>query len=486
MRASGILLPISSLNNRYGIGTFGLEAYKFIDFLNDSGQKFWQVLPLGPTSFGDSPYQTFSVFAGNPYFVDFDLLKDEKLLEYNEYQNMVCSEGDIDYLFQYENRYLILKKAYKRFKGDEKYNKFLNDNKDWLNDYAMFMAIKSITPKSSWEQWDRDYRFRQGEKYQLFIEKNKDEIDFWKFIQYCFLKQWKDLKNYANKKGIKIIGDLPIYVAYDSSDIWSNPLNWQLDGNLMPLAVAGCPPDEFALDGQLWGNPLYNYSLMAKDGFSWWINRFKHAFELFDYVRVDHFRGFEAYYSIPYPARNAKSGSWVKGPGLSFFQKIKEKLGNLNIIAEDLGFLTDKVYQLRDDAGFMGMKVLQFAFNHDKESEYLPHNHIKHSICYTGTHDNPPTKAWLKILNEKDLTFLYKYLDIKNDDEALEKVIEAALASVCNFSIIPMQDYLGLGEEARINRPATIGGNWLWRLKDNDLNKELSAKILTWTKTYKR
>ncbi|MCK9536912.1 MAG: 4-alpha-glucanotransferase [Bacilli bacterium] len=486
MRESGILLPVSSLNDLYGIGTLGKEAYKFIDFLSAAGQRLWQVLPLGPTSFGDSPYQTFSVFAGNPYFIDFELMQEEGLLVFEDYRQMASPEGNIDYLYQYQNRFSVLRKAYNRFTVSYDYNCFIIENKFWLDDYALFMAIKKTMPEASWDKWDTEYRFRQGRKFISFLEENQDELGFWRFVQYCFFKQWHQLKAYANCKKVKIIGDLPIYVAYDSSDVWSNPLNWQLDGTLTPLAVAGCPPDAFSPDGQLWGNPLYNYTLMAEEGYSWWIERIRHAFNLYNYLRIDHFRGFEAYYAIPFPAANARNGTWIKGPGIGFFRKIQQKLGELNIIAEDLGFLTDAVYKLRDETGYMGMKVLQFAFNHQEDSEYLPHNHIKKAVCYTGTHDNLPTKAWFKTISQGDLDFVYRYLGIGDSGEEVEKFIKAALASVCEIVIIPMPDYLELGSEARFNTPATLGGNWLWRLKSNDINNVLAKKIYEWTKLYRR
>lgn len=486
MRQSGILLPVSSLNDRYGIGTFGQVAYRFIDFLEAAGQRFWQVLPLDPTSFGDSPYQTFSVFAGNPYFIDFAILTAEGLLKPEEYQHMISPEGNVDYLFQYQNRFSVLRKAYRRFAADENYNRFIAANKYWLDDYALFMAIKQTVPEQSWDKWEPEYKFRQGRKFTSFIDKNQDEIDFWRFIQYCFYKQWMKLKAYANSKKIKIIGDLPIYVSYDSSDVWSNPLNWQLDGNLIPLVVAGCPPDAFAPDGQLWGNPIYNYTLMAQEGYTWWIDRFRHAFELYDYLRIDHFRGFEAYYAINNSAKNARNGTWIKGPGIGFFRRIKEKLGELNIIAEDLGFLTPEVYKLRDSAGFMGMKVLQFAFHHQEDSEYLPHHHTYKSVCYTGTHDNLPTKAWFNTLSEADYAFVLRYLGINSPAEQVEKFVKAALASVSAISIIPMQDYLESDITSRLNTPATLGGNWLWRLKGRNLNDKLALKIYEWTKLYKR
>ncbi|HHZ18201.1 MAG TPA: 4-alpha-glucanotransferase [Acholeplasmataceae bacterium] len=486
MRGSGILLPVSSLNNPYGIGALGKEAYAFIDFLAAAGQRFWQVLPLGPTSYGDSPYQTFSAFAGNPYFIDFDLLRADGLLEPDDYQWMASGDGDIDYAFQYRFRYQVLRKAYRRFRPDEEYRRFLRENERWLDDYAVFMAIKSVKPEGAWDRWDEALKFRRGTAFTEFFASNREETGFWTFLQYCFYRQWERLKAYANAKGIIIIGDLPYYVAYDSSDVWANPHAWQLDGDLAPLAVAGCPPDAFSIDGQLWGNPLYDYAKMAAEGYSWWIARFRHAFKIYDWVRIDHFRGFEAYYAIPYPAKTARSGAWIKGPGSALFKRIKEELGSLPIIAEDLGYLTEDVHRLLEETGFMGMKVLQFAFDHRDDSVYLPHHHVKNAVCYPGTHDNPPVKAWFTALAPEDRKFVSDYLGIRGPEEAVERLVKAALASVCAIAIIPMQDYLELGATARLNTPATLGGNWRWRLREGDLDPALAKKISAWTKIYRR
>lgn len=486
MRGSGILLPVSSLNNPYGIGTLGKEAYEFIDFLAAAGQKYWQVLPLGPTTYGDSPYQTFSAFAGNPYYIDFDFLREDGLLAPEDYNLMKTDEGDIDYFYQYRNRYKVLRKAYGRFRHDKAYREFDVENESWLKDYAVFMAIKNETPEGAWDRWDEPLKFRKGAAFHDFIAAKREEIGFWKFLQFFFHKQWRRLKAYANRAGIKIIGDLPYYVAYDSSDVWAAPLNWQLDSNLAPLSVAGCPPDAFSPEGQLWGNPLYNYAKMAEEDYSWWVERFRHALSLYDCLRIDHFRGFEAYYAIPRQADTARHGAWIKGPGSGLFRKIAEKLGELPIIGEDLGYLTEDVYKLRDEAGFMGMKILQFAFDHRDDSIYLPHNHVKNAVCYPGTHDNPPTKAWFASLSPPDLAFVYEYLGIREPGEAVERFIKAALASACDIAIIPMQDYLELGAEARLNTPATLGGNWRWRLKKGQTNAELAAKISAWTKLYRR
>jgi 4-alpha-glucanotransferase len=489
MRASGILLPISSLPSPYGIGTLGKEAFEFVDFLKKAGQSYWQVLPLGPTSYGDSPYQTFSAFAGNPYFIDLDLLAKEGLLKQNEYRHLETPNPElVDYEYQYFNRFKVLRLAYSRFNPPKEsdFEKFIEDNKKWLDDYALFMSIKGLHNDQSWWLWEEKYKKRNREALEEFIETHQSDIGFWKFVQYYFFKQWLALKNYANQKGIEIIGDIPIYVAQDSSDVWSNPLDWQLDENLDPIDVAGCPPDAFAITGQLWGNPIYNYEKMEKEGFGWWIERIKESFKLYDVVRIDHFRGFEAYYAIPYGHPTAEFGRWVKGPGMKLFQRVKDVLGDVRIIAEDLGFLTPEVYQLLADTGYPGMKILQFGFDPYNDSEYLPHNYKRNSYVYTGTHDNMTVRSWFKILNEAEKAFVKAYLDFEDDEKVAEKMIKVCLASVCKVAVIPLQDYLEQGDEGRINVPSTLGGNWVWRIKSDVLTEELHQKIYSWCKTYRR
>jgi len=490
MRGSGILLHISSLPNPYGIGTFGKEAYEFVDFLKKSGQKYWQVLPLGPTSYGDSPYQTFSAFAGNPYFIDLDLLCEKNLLEKKEYAVLRTENQDaVDFSFQYQYRFRILKLAFNRFLkiGDfDDFMEFAAANCEWLDDYAMFMAIKDNMPEGNWGGWRDNLKTRQPEALELFRSRHLDDINFWKFLQYEFAKQWQALKTYANENGIKIIGDMPIYVAYDSSDVWANPKYWQLDSELNPAAVAGVPPDSFAVTGQLWGNPLYNYDLMENEGYQWWIKRISESLKLFDVVRIDHFRGFEAYYSVPFTDKTAENGVWVKGPGMRLFTKVKEALGDVNIIAEDLGFLTKEVYDLLRDCGYPGMKILQFGFNSESDSEYSPHNYVKNSIVYTGTHDNLPIEAWIGTLSEENYQYFTDYLQIKNRNDAGFRAILECLKSVCDTAVIPMQDYLGLGEEARFNRPSFLGGNWVWRIRKSALTPKLAEKINYWVKVFRR
>ena len=390
MRAGGILLHISSLPGNYGIGTFGDRAYGFVDFLAKAGQKYWQVLPLGPTSHGDSPYQTFSAFAGNPYLIDLDLLVRAGLLMPEECQGLEPKRPNrVDYAQQYQNRFPVLKATYRRFTGNAEFARFKEEQAFWLDDYALFMAIKSLKPEVDWSKWDFPYRNRSRKVLAEFIASNHDEIEFWKFVQYMFFRQWFNLKAYANAHGINIIGDMPIYVSYDSADVWAHPDQWQLDDRHRPELVAGVPPDAYSPVGQLWGNPIYDYEAMEQDGFSWWVKRIRHALTLFDVVRIDHFRGFESYWAVHAGALDARDGRWYKGPGYKLFARIRQELGAVNIIAEDLGFLTPEVHELRKACGFPGMKVLQFGFDHKADSEYAPHNHEYNAVIYSGTHDNP-------------------------------------------------------------------------------------------------
>lgn len=489
MRKSGILLHISSLTSPYGIGTLGKEAYEFVDFLKRAGQSYWQVLPIGPTSYGDSPYQTFSAFAGNPYFIDLDTLVQEGLLENEELVEYINHDKYINYEWLYNTRFVILKKAYNRFikqNNKDDFIKFCKENDFWLHDYALFMSIKNSSVEGNWHGWEKKYAFREPSAMEKFEKSHQEDILFWMFIQFKFFEEWGKLKQYANSNGIKLIGDMPIYVAYDSSDVWADPKHWQLDEDLVPTVVAGCPPDYFAKTGQLWGNPIYDYDLMAKEGFPWWISRIRKSFELFDVVRIDHFRGFEAYYSIPYSHKTAEFGNWVKGPGLPLFEAVKKELGDLDIIAEDLGFLTEGVYKLLKDCGYPGMKILQFGFNPYEDSEYLPHNYTNNSICYTGTHDNMTLKEWLSKLTYDEKKFVYEYANINHDGEAIDKLIKCCLSSVSNTCVIPLRDYLELGPEGRFNTPSTLGGNWVWRMNKDDLTYELCDRILRNTKIYKR
>lgn len=492
MRRSGMLLPIASLPSKYGIGSFSKEAYDFIDILEESGQSLWQILPIGPTGYGDSPYQSFSTFAGNPYFIDLDELVEEGLLSEEECNSYDWGSNNeyIDYEKIYLSRFKILKKAYERsnISKNKIFKEYCEINKWWLHDYALYMSIKDSFGSKSWIEWDDEIRSRKEEAISKYEEKLKDDIIFYKYQQYLFTKQWSKLKAYANKKGISIIGDIPIYVALDSSDTWANPELFQLDKDCMPTAVAGCPPDSFSKTGQLWGNPLYYWEYHKHTDYEWWIKRIEYSFKLYDIVRIDHFRGFDEYYSIPYGEKTAINGVWKKGPGLDLFKYIKEKLGNVEIIAEDLGFLTESVKQLLKDTGYPGMKIIQFAFDSREESDYLPHNYDKNCIVYTGTHDNSTIKGWYEEISLQDKRMCVNYMNNKYTRENIIHwdFICLAMRSVANTCIIPVQDYLGLGNEARINVPSTLGDNWKWRMKSDCFSKNLIKKIKMLTKLYGR
>lgn len=477
MRSSGILMPVFSIPSPYGIGTFGKESYKFIDFLKDAGQSYWQILPLNPTNYGDSPYQSFSSFAGNPYFIDIDFLIKEGLITETEAQS--CDFGSdnfkIDYGKLYENRLPLLKKAFLRFKPDKDFYDFCFQNSYWLDAYAKFCALKIKNNFSAWLDWtDND------------ISGAENEVEFNKFLQYKFFSQWYKLKKYANEKGIKIIGDIPIYAALDSADVWSDKAQFLLK-NGKPVAVAGCPPDAFTAKGQLWGNPLYDWGYMKSDGFTWWKRRLGAAFKMYDVLRIDHFRGFESFYAIPANDKTAENGKWIKGPGIEFFNEIKKEFGNeLPIIAEDLGFLTPQVKKMLKETGFPGMKVLQFAFDSREESDYLPHNYEKNCVVYTGTHDNDTVLGWAKSAPEEDIAFAEKYLNANRKNAFNFVMIRAAMASVANTAIITMPDLLSAGSEARINTPSTLGQNWQWRINGICLNGWLAEIIRDLTETYAR
>lgn len=491
-RASGILLPIASLPSRYGIGTFSRCAYDFVDFLERAGQRYWQILPLGPTGYGDSPYQSFSTFAGNPYFIDLDQLAEEGLLSEEECEAIDAQEDGqyIDYQKLYETRFDILRKAYERSSLAEKpeYQDFLEENKEWLEDYCLFMAVKDWFGGKSFAEWDEDIRLRRPEAVERFRELLAEEIDFYRFQQFYFQKQWYRLKKYANSHGVEIIGDIPIYVAFDSADTWSEPALFQFDENGTPSAISGCPPDGFSATGQVWGNPLYDWEYHEKTGYAWWIKRMRRCFRLYDIVRVDHFRGFDEYFSIPYGQDTAQGGHWAKGPGIALFHALQKELGETRIIAEDLGFLTDSVIRFVRDTGYPGMKVLEFAFDSREESNYLPHTYTQNCVAYTGTHDNQTVVGWFRSLPEEDYRMAVRYLDLKREDEneINWKMIRTVLASVADTVIIPIQDYLGLDDAARINTPSKLGGNWIWRMKKNALTEEMEKKIRELTELYGR
>ncbi len=489
MRRSGVLLPISSIPSQYGIGTFSKEAYKFIDFLEEAGQTLWQILPLGPTGYGDSPYQSFSTFAGNPYYIDL-----EEFIELGFITKADCdavnfgSGNSVDYEKIFFGRFPLLRKAFENSKiaADPKFQKFITDNAYWLDDYALYMAIKDSLNGESWISWEEPIKRRDRKVLEICKKEYTEDILFYQFQQYYFSKQWTKLKAYANKKGIQIVGDIPIYVAFDGSDTWANPELFQLKPDGEPIAVAGCPPDAFSPTGQLWGNPLYNWEYHTETKFDWWMKRIAYCFELYDVVRIDHFRGFDEYYSIPYGEPTAENGEWQQGPGMAIFDTMKKVLGDKPVIAEDLGFLTDSVLELVANTGYPGMKILQFAFDTREDSDYLPHNYSRNCVVYTGTHDNDTTVNWYDTLAKADQAFALEYIGITEKDNVCKSLIRMALSSVADTAIIPMQDYLELGKEARFNTPSTLGENWKWRLDEKDITKKLAKEIHSLTKLYSR
>lgn len=494
-RSSGILLHISSLPSKYGIGCFSQAAYNFVDWLSEAGQSYWQILPLGPTSYGDSPYQSFSSFAGNPYFISLETFIGIGILTKEECDEIDFGEieNSINYSSLYKNRYTLLYKAYKRsnISMDPKFQSFIIENNYWLDDYALFMAMKNKFNGSQWTEWDEDIKLRKSEAITRYSEELREEIEFQKFIQYHFYLQWSALKNYANSKGIKIIGDIPIYVAFDSADAWANPQLFQFNEDNVPIAVAGCPPDGFSATGQLWGNPLYKWEYHKQTNYKWWISRLSHCFTLYDVLRIDHFRGFDEYYSIPYGAENAMNGHWEKGPGIDIFIKIKEILGEKEFIAEDLGYMTDSVRKLVKDSGFPNMKVLEFAFDSRDtgcRNDYLPHNYNLNCIAYTGTHDNQTIKSWFNTISKEEQNMAREYLCDFNTptNELYKSFISLIMRSNAKLCVIPMQDYLGYDDSCRMNEPSTLGKNWKWRLKNKDLADNLKHYIYRISELYGR
>ena len=487
-RSAGILLAISSLPSKYGIGSFSKEAYRFVDWLRSAHQSYWQILPMGPTGYGDSPYQSFSTFAGNPYFIDLDTLVDQRLLTDSECSEMDWGEDDryVEYSKIYNGRYSLLRKAYERWKmiDSMEFSLFMDENSDWIYDYSLFMAVKDSFGGIPWTEWPQDIRNRQPDAVQQMQVKLADEIHFQQYMQYLFYTQWNALKSYANKNHIRIIGDIPIYVAMDSADVWAHPELFRLDEDRRPYEVAGCPPDGFSETGQLWGNPIYDWELNRQTGYSWWIARMRHSYKLYDVVRIDHFRGFDEYYAIPYGEETAANGKWKKGPGMDLFRNIEKALGKRDVIAEDLGFVTDSVRKLVHDSGFPGMKVIQFAFDSREPGNYLPYTYTSCSVVYTGTHDNVTTEGWCQSASLEDVHHACRYLRCKPED-LTEAMICACLSSVSDMAVIPMADWLHLGAEARINTPSTQGSNWQWRLT-TPLTALLADHIAELTALYDR
>ena len=495
MRTAGILMPITSLPSPYGVGTLGQCARDFIQFLHRAGQTYWQILPICPTGYGDSPYQSFSSYAGNPYMIDFDDLKKEGLLQEEEYASISWGDNParVDYSLLYSHKFSILRIACSRISGvlSERFQTFCKEQNVWLNDYALYMSIKDYYDGQSWQEWPETLQKREKDSLEAIRQELTDEILFWKKVQFLFFYQWDKLKAYAEENNIKIIGDLPIYVSYDSADVWAHPEEFQLDENLCPIEVAGCPPDGFSADGQLWGNPLFNWDYMKETGYQWWVNRIAYQSKIYDVIRIDPFRGFDEYFSIPYGDTDARGGHWEKGPGIDLFRKIEQALGWKQVIAEDLGYMTDSVRHLVYESGFPGMKVLEFAFDSRDSgcaSDYLPHNYPENCVAYTGTHDNETIVGWWKSITAAERKLARDYLcDYATPEEELYKCfISLIMRSAARVCVIPMQDYMGLDNRFRMNKPSTVGINWKWRIKKRDLTKKLQKEIHDVTLRYGR
>ena len=494
MRSSGILMPVFSLPGKYGIGCFSAEAYKFVDFLKEAKQSYWQILPLGPTGYGDSPYQSFSTFAGNPYLISLEDLIAQGLLTEQECDAADFGDGrEVDYGKLYLGRWDLLRKAYERsgHKETAEFAAFKKENEFWLGDYALFMAVKKAHAGAGLSSWEPNIRDYEPEAVQAWSEKMQEEVGYYEYLQFEFARQWKKLRDYASAQGIRIIGDIPIYVSADSADFWAHRELFQLDERGRIRMIAGVPPDGFSATGQVWGNPLYDWAQHKETGYDWWIRRIAKCKELYDVIRIDHFRGFDEYFAIPAESETAADGHWEKGPGKDLFDAIKAALGETPIIAEDLGYVTDTVRQLVRDTGFPNMKVLEFAFDSRDSSgalEYLPYRYQRNSVVYTGTHDNETLRGWIDSILPIERKQVCEYLDVRTKDpqEIVEKMIIACFSSVADFCIIPIQDYLGLDNSARINQPSTNGKNWKWRVRKEDLSGPLAARIADMTAMYGR
>ena len=488
MRKSGILMHISSLPGPWGIGTMGKSAYEFVDFLQAAGQSYWQILPLSPTGYGDSPYQSFSTFAGNNYLIDPELLRQQGLLTQAELDAFQWGDGcRVDYGNLYENRGKLLHHAFRRFVPDRDYEKFVKENSDWLADYALFIALKRKLGGQCWYNWTLGLMMRVDAALASYRRELDEPIRFQYFLQYIFYRQWHDLKRYANEKGIRIIGDVPIYVPLDSADVWANPGLFQLDSNRWPKKVAGCPPDSFTADGQLWGNPLYDWDIMKATGYRWWIKRLQTATQLYDVVRLDHFRGFESYWAIPATDSTAKNGNWMPGPGMDFIRTLQNAFPQGQFIAEDLGYVTPEVRRLQMDSGYPGMKVMEFAFDSREAGNYLPHLYPANSVCYTGTHDNVTLKQWFQEADAQDVAQARAYLGLHEAEGYIWGMIRGTMSSISDLCVVQMQDYLELGGEARMNFPGTLSpSNWSWRAEAGFASPQLAQKIHDITVRYGR
>ena len=491
-RKSGILLPMFSLPSPWGIGTMGESAFRFVDFLKAAGQRYWQILPLGPTTYGDSPYASFSTFAGNPYFIDLDLLVKDGLLTRAELASRDWGSDvqRVDYGKIFENRFAVLRLAYAR--GAEKFASelaaFRAENVSWVEDYALFMACKAHFGMVCWTDWPEEgIRLHRAEAVKEYREKLREDVDFYAFLQFLFFRQWNALRGYARKKGVGFIGDIPIYVALDSADVWCAPQFFQLDEENLPTEVAGVPPDAFTDDGQLWGNPLYDWDAMKADGYGWWIRRVEGAQKLYDVLRVDHFRGFESYWAVPYGNKTAKIGRWRPGPGMDLIGVLKNWFPGLSFIAEDLGYTTPEVEKLLADSGFPGMKVLHFGFDPDGDADFAPHNCLPNSVCYVGTHDNETVKGWVKAgRGQRFLRYAKEYMHITKEEGWCWGMIRTGMATPSRLFVMQMQDVLELGPWARVNTPGIADGNWQWRMKPGAATPALARRIRKLTDTYRR
>ena len=490
-RSSGVLMHITSLPGQFGIGTFGKSAYEFIDFLEETKQTYWQILPLTTTSYGDSPYQSFSAVAGNLNLIDFSLLKKDGLLEESDYANVNFGENPekVDYALLFEERRPILEKAVANTSKNSEVlaeiEKFEAENSSWLADYAEYMAIKESFGYKSFIHWDEDIKKGEEAAREKYRTELQDSIRYYTVTQYFFFKQWLALKEYANEKGIKIIGDMPIYVSADSVEMWTMPELFKVDANNEPLYVAGCPADDFSPTGQLWGNPIYDWEKHKEQGFSWWIYRVQESFKIYDVLRIDHFKGFSDFWQIDKDAENAVNGTWEAGPGIELFQKIKEQLGDLPIVAENLGFIDAKAEKLLDDSGYPGMKILQFAFPGEDNLD-RPHHYTQNSVAYTGTHDNDVVNGWYEKLSESERKLVSEYLNRRDDETITEAMIRGIYSSVSDYAIVTMQDLLDKDATSRMNVPSTVGGNWEWRMLAEDLTEERKEFLRNITVRYSR
>lgn len=490
-RSSGVLMHITSLPGQFGIGTFGKSAYDFVDFLEETKQTYWQILPLTTTSYGDSPYQSFSAVAGNLNLIDFSLLKEDGLLEESDYANVNfgVNPEKVDYALLFEARRPILEKAVANTSKNSEVlaeiEKFEAENSSWLADYAEYMAIKESFGYKSFIHWDEDIKKGEETAREKYRTELQDSIRYYTVTQYFFFKQWLALKEYANEKGIKIIGDMPIYVSADSVEMWTMPELFKVDENNEPLYVAGCPADDFSPTGQLWGNPIYDWEKHKEQGFSWWIYRVQESFKIYDVLRIDHFKGFSDFWQIDKDAENAVNGTWEAGPGIELFQKIKEQLGDLPIVAENLGFIDAKAEKLLDDSGYPGMKILQFAFPGEDNLD-RPHHYTQNSVAYTGTHDNDVVNGWYEKLSESEKELVFEYLNRRDDEKITEAMIRGIYSSVSDYAIVTMQDLLDKDATSRMNVPSTVGGNWEWRMLAEDLTEERKEFLRNITVRYSR